>query len=61
VIQTIIRTLLGDEDGKKIKKYQKDLNKIRHLEASYSDMTLVDIQHRSEEIRASFTEIDFTT
>lgn len=61
MIQTIIRTLLGDEDGKKIKKYQKDLNKIRHLEASYWDMTLVDIQYRSEEIRASFTEIDFTT
>jgi hypothetical protein len=35
VIQTIIRTLLGDEDAKKIKKYQKDLEKIRHLEATY--------------------------
>jgi len=61
VIQSIIKSLLWDEDAKKLKKYNKDLEKIRSLEASYTSMTLEDIVARNNEIRASFADIDFTT
>ncbi len=61
MIQSIIKSLLWDEDAKKLKKYNKDLEKIRSLEASYTSMTLEDIVARNNEIRASFADIDFTT
>lgn len=59
MIESIIKTVFGDPDKKKLKVYQKDLVKIRQLEEQFSNMTLEDIQKRNREIISSFDDIDF--
>jgi preprotein translocase subunit SecA len=61
VIDSIIKTIIWDPDAKKLKKYNKDLEKIRQLEEKYCDISLDDIQKKTAEIKASFEWIDFTT
>jgi len=59
MIDWIIKSIFWDADTKKIKKYQKDLETIRSLEADFSNMNLEDIQKRNMEIITSFDGIDF--
>jgi len=59
VIDSIIKTIFGDADVKKIKKYSKDLEKIRSLEKDFQDYSLEKIQKRTAEIKAQFEWIDF--
>lgn len=61
MIDSIIKSIFGDADTKKIKKYQKDLEKIKSLESEFSSLSLEDIQKRNREIIASFQGIDFET
>lgn len=61
VIESIINSIFGDADSKKIKKYEKDLEKIRDLEQKFSSMTLEDIQARNMEIISSFKDLDLDT
>ncbi len=61
MIEQIIKSIFGDPDTKKIKKYTKDLQKIRELEKKYSHMSLEEIQKRNNEIQKSFQDIDFTS
>lgn len=58
MIESIINSIFGDADSKKIKKYQKDLEIIRWLEKKFSYMTLKDVQKRNQEIITSFGGID---
>lgn len=59
MIDTFIQKIFGDLDSKKLKKYGKDLEKIRKLEAEYENMSLEDIQKRSQEIKTSFENLEF--
>ena len=61
MIESIIKTIFGDADKKKIKKYSKDLEKIRNLEKDFQNMSLEDIQKRTQEIKESFSDFDFET
>jgi len=61
VIEKIIKSIFGDPDTKKIKKYRKILEKIRKLEQDFSSYSLVDIQKRTSELKESFKEIDYNT
>ncbi len=61
MIESIINTIFWDPDAKKIKKYSKDLQKIRELENKFSSLTLEDIRERNQEIIASFADLDFDT
>ena len=59
VIEKIIKSIFGDPDTKKIKKYKKDLEKIRKLQSDFSSMSLDDIQKRTRELKEGFTDIDY--
>ncbi len=61
MLEQIIKSIFGDPDAKKIKKYKKDLAHIRELEKKYEDMSLEEIKARNSEIKASFKDIDFET
>lgn len=61
VIESIIQSIIWDPDAKKLKKYAKDVQRIRQLEKSYCDMSLADIQTRTIEIKSSFAWLDFTS
>ena len=61
MIDSIIKTIIWDPDAKKIKKYTKDLDRIRELEKKHSNISLEEIQKRTLEIKASFTWLDFNT
>ncbi len=59
MIEKIITRIFGDPDKKKIKKYKKDLEKIRNLEADFSSYSLSEIQSRTNEIKIRFQDIRF--
>ena len=61
MIEQIIYKIFWDPDAKKIKKYTKDLQKIRSLETSFETLSLEDIQRRTQEIKESFLHINFET
>ncbi len=61
MIDSIIKLLVWDPDNKKIKKYSKDVTIIRTLQEKFSDMTLAEIQKRTQEIQESFSGLDFDT
>lgn len=61
MIESIIKTIIWDPDAKKLKKYNKDLVKIREIEDEYSQMTLEEIQARTSEIKTSFSGLDFNS
>ncbi len=60
MIEKIIKAIFWDIDTKKIKKYTKEVQKIRELEKKYESMTLEDIQTRNNEMKAAFQWLDFT-
>jgi len=55
VIETLIRKIFGDTDNKKLKIYQKDLEKIKKIEKTFSNYSQEDILKKTEEFRARFT------
>lgn len=61
VIENIIRSIFWDADVKKLKKYTKDVEKVRLLEQEMQSITLKGIKDRVMEMRASFENLDFET
>ncbi len=61
MLESIIKVIIWDPDAKKLKKYRKDLLKIREFESQYSDMSLDNIKTRTSEIKTSFAWLDFTS
>ncbi len=59
MIEKIITRIFGDPDKKKVKKYKKDLEKIRKLEEDFSSYSLSDIQAKTSKIKENFKDIDF--
>jgi len=59
VIETIIKKIFGDIDTKKLKQYQKDLEKIKKVEETLKDYSGADIQKRTSELQARFKGLDF--
>lgn len=61
MIESIIKTIFGDSDTKKVKKYTKDLEKIRSLKEDFNSMSLSDIAARTAEIKKDFSVFNFET
>ena len=59
MLEAIIKTIFGDIDAKKIKKYQKDVLSIRKLHQEFESKTLEEIQTRNKQIIESFSWLDF--
>ncbi len=59
MIDTIIKKIFWDIDTKKLKQYNKELQKIKALESKYSNFTESDIKKQTQEFQKLFEWLDF--
>lgn len=59
MIEQIIRKIFGDVDAKKLKQYQRDLEKIKKIEPKFSNFTQEDIKKKTQEFQVRFEWLDF--
>ena len=59
MIQNILKTLAGDTDARKIKRFWKEVENIKAKESQFENFTLDDVKKQTETYRALFDGLDF--
>jgi preprotein translocase subunit SecA len=59
MINSILTKIFGDPSEKKVKFYQKEIEKIKEVEQKFENFSLEDVKNKTQEFKKKFENLDF--